>query len=151
MTDIAAFIAQRLDEDEAVARAATPGPWAVDDESYPESILNPEDHVVVGGGKWGGEAPVFDAEDAKHIARHDPARALLRVKAGRNLLARYSKTLSSVSEDIARVGEDSIEYAVGMGIIATFIATLHDKASEWADHADFDPGWSAVGSEGGTA
>jgi hypothetical protein len=58
MSDLAAFLAARLDEREAAARAATPGPW----------------------GFAGGA-------DATHVAAHDPAWVLRDVAAKRAILA----------------------------------------------------------------
>lgn len=84
--DLVAFLRARLDEDEAIAKAATPGPWTVDDETLAEAIHGPEHQDVVSGGRWGGEATVFDTDDAVHIARHDPARVLADVEAKRRIV-----------------------------------------------------------------
>ncbi|MCX5587559.1 DUF6221 family protein [Streptomyces erythrochromogenes] len=87
MDDFVQFLRARLDEDEQVARAATPGPWSVNDKSYAESIDGPNGVAVVGGSRWGGEASVFEStEDALHIAEHNPARVLAEVDAKRRLL-----------------------------------------------------------------
>lgn len=86
--DLITFLRARLDDDERIAKAATTGPWSVNDESFAESIRATDGTEVVAGGRWGGEAPVFEStEDALHIAAHDPARTLLEIEAKRQLLA----------------------------------------------------------------
>lgn len=86
MSDLIEFLRARLDEDGQAAHAATPGPWAVDNEDYAEAIRG-ADTDVVSGGRWGGEAPVFEStSDALHIARHDPARVLAEVEAKRGII-----------------------------------------------------------------
>lgn len=83
------FIEARLDEDEALAQECSPAPWKVNDESYPEYILDGEGNAHVSGGRWGGEARIFDCdEDALHIARHDPAHVLRQCAALRELFDR---------------------------------------------------------------
>lgn len=69
--DLAAFLAARLDEDEAAAKAA----WGVEwDWRY---VAEPF-----------GERPSI--AHTVHIARHDPARVLREVAAKRAILARYA-------------------------------------------------------------
>ncbi|MFD7774287.1 DUF6221 family protein [Streptomyces sp. NPDC059753] len=79
MDDLAQWLGEQLDEDERIARAATPGPWHVRDDG------------VVGddGDHW----PVAytdshrAGEDCLYIAEHDPVRALREVDAKRRILA----------------------------------------------------------------
>lgn len=73
MDDLVQFLRARLDEDEPAARAATPGPWAVDGGSV--YVGHPINEVV------------DYSESADHIARHDPARVLAEVDAKRRLVA----------------------------------------------------------------
>lgn len=116
MTSIIEFLTARLDEDEHAARAATPGPWNVDNTDYAESIYAPGGIAVVAGGRWGGEASVFDTtEDAVHIARWDPARVLADIHAKRLVLATYG--------------------CRGMALL--FV-------QPYADHADFNPDWAVA-------
>jgi hypothetical protein len=43
--------------------------------------------VVAGGGRWGGEASIFNQDgDALHMARWDPPRVLAEVQAKRAIL-----------------------------------------------------------------
>ncbi|MFE1321629.1 hypothetical protein [Kitasatospora phosalacinea] len=47
----------------AAATAASPGPWTVNDTTYPESIHDATGRDIISGSRWGGEARIFD-EDA---------------------------------------------------------------------------------------
>lgn len=88
--DVLARLTAGLDRDEAIARAACPGPWSVDDENYVETMYDKDKTAIISGGRWGGEAPVFDCnDDAAHILRHDPARVLRQVEAIRLVIADY--------------------------------------------------------------
>jgi hypothetical protein len=81
------WLREAMDAAERDAEAATPGPWSVNDESYPETVYSASNVDVVAGGRWGGEASVFEsAADAVHIARHHPAAVLRRIAADRKLL-----------------------------------------------------------------
>lgn len=61
----------------ALARKATPGPWKANDPDYPETIYGDDDNShVIAGGRWGGEANVFDNDDdAYHMALWHPGIA----------------------------------------------------------------------------
>lgn len=86
-----------IDEDERIARDATPGPWRVDNVDYPESIVNDDYEHPVAGGRWGDEATIFErVGDAFHIARQDPKATLLRCAADRKIVERHSKRGKSV-------------------------------------------------------
>lgn len=70
---IVEFLNARIDEEEADARAATPGRW------FPEGKgVSDSDGIEF------VEAP---RRDVSHIARHDPARVLREVTMKRDLLA----------------------------------------------------------------
>jgi hypothetical protein len=108
MTDLVAFVRACLDEDERVARAATPGPWRWEEPSgeewptYDESLVSDGKmerfsegdeypaSVLVG---WGYDASGIEANqaDRDHIARHDPARVLAEVAAKRAILERHHR------------------------------------------------------------
>jgi hypothetical protein len=136
LDDLWAFCNDRLDDDAAVARAATPGPWAVDDASHAEAIHAANGAVVVGGGRWGGEASVFDStEDALHIARHNPTRVLADVTFKRELLAEHEPVLQAAVKDdevtpmlVCRVDGLDCPFAQGL-------AALYD------DHPDYKEAW----------
>ena len=130
------FLRARLDEDEAVARAATPGPWSVNDESFAEWISSADGVEVVAGGRWGGEAPAFETtEDALHIARHDPARVLAEVEAKRALLEEHAQ--GSLPDGVML---DECRICGGMNEVWP-CPTLRILARPFRDHPDFDPAW----------
>lgn len=78
---ITEFLAARHDEDEAVAQAASPGPWHTNAES--DEVLAMDDITVAEGFALSG--PQVRATTA-HIARHDPARVLADVAAKRAII-----------------------------------------------------------------
>lgn len=97
MDDLIAFLRARLDEDEATARAATPGPWQWRHEHgepwHPEPegwldysgeyITGPDDAATMFGPGMTPHA------DATHIALHDPPRVLAEVAAKRQIVDAY--------------------------------------------------------------
>ncbi len=129
MSDIAAFIAARLDEDEAIANRAARkrrGPWRV---------LGDAARALVHGNR-GPDLPVADTPGlmiADHIARHDPARALREVAALRDIVDAYQECLKiqagfkEVSSEEAR--RDALEMC------------CRQIAAIWADHPGYDETW----------
>jgi hypothetical protein len=91
MTDIEAFLTARLDEDEAIARAASAGPWSVggggyegDNDGCIEGAAG-QDLIRVAGDPGGYEA-VLSISDAEHIVRWNPVRVLAEIAAKRAIL-----------------------------------------------------------------
>lgn len=81
------WLGEQLDEDERIARAATPGPWWADSSIHTEAVYGSGQTAVIAGGRWGDEGSVFESdEDAAHVVRHDPARVLREIDAKRQLL-----------------------------------------------------------------
>ena len=99
--DLTAFLTARLDEDEAAAKAVKDRHWAM---------------ATIPGGEL---APGVVA----HIARHDPARVLREVAAGRTILAACQ---DSGEGSIVR---DALRYAVNV-----FTAV-------YSDHPDYRAEW----------
>jgi hypothetical protein len=76
--ELIAFLRACLDDDERVARAASPAPWS----TYPE-----DDGGMIGPSMSGMHTPAYvHTPDAEHIARWDPARVLAEVEAERRIL-----------------------------------------------------------------
>lgn len=87
MSDLVTKLLAAIEDVERIAREATPGPWRVDNATYPEGIHNDYGDCPVAGGRWGDEASVFDQpSDAHHIALHDPASVLLMCSAHREIV-----------------------------------------------------------------
>jgi hypothetical protein len=104
------FLLARVAEDEAIARAATPGPWYWEEpstEKWPmcdESLVSRdrdekgyERRVLVG---WGYDASGIEGsdEDRAHIAHHDPARVLAECTAKRQIIDIHSSPFDDIAE-----------------------------------------------------
>jgi hypothetical protein len=121
VSDLAAFLAARLDEDEAAAKAGAYLPGKDWDAAVHGSgrerdgVLWDEDHANVIA--W------FDDElaAAQHAARHDPARVLREVEAKRKILASECAPYP--------------RHAPPMTV------TLRLLAAVYADHPDYDEIW----------
>lgn len=123
MTDVAELRAA-ADKIRARAEEATPGPWKVDHREYPEVIYGTDEtglnaHVI-SGGRWNGEANVFDNnDDAYHIALWHPRIA--------ELVAKLLDAAASVAEEETWLGTriDVVlaeELALARAINATEVA-----------------------------
>ena len=159
--DLKTFLLARIEEDDEAARAAVDkdGRWHVD-RSHPlyESVVQGDIHIYDEGG--------HTAEQAAHIARHDPARVLAECAAKRAIVELHSKTTYSLP---ITQGDDSLEYwhnhtdlvevrenghLVEQITTAEWLervgAVLNPPADElralaavYADHADYREGWAA--------
>jgi phage terminase large subunit GpA-like protein len=91
------FLLQRIAEDEATARAATPGPWFAD-EVYSTVTAEPyrsarqaygRDYKTAPEAEWvvpeSMDSSVY-APNLAHIARHDPVRVLAECEAHRRIV-----------------------------------------------------------------
>lgn len=89
MADLVQWLTACLDEDERIARAATPGPW----ERVPERVgwLASEEYwsVVDCSGTPAAR------ENAEHVAAHDPARVLRDIDRDRRILIRCQEEMLS--------------------------------------------------------
>lgn len=143
MDDLVRWLGEQLDEDERIARAATPGPWSADSTIHTESINAGDGTSVVAGGRWGGEASVFESdEDAAHIVAHDPARVLREIDARRRLLTVYeaAKRNSELPHP---------EFVEGVYLPAVFVSgyaaalkhALRLTASVYADRPGYREEW----------
>ena len=151
MTDIAEFIAARLAEDEFAAHTAMRHPAEGPAETWdterrgthePDAVVEP---LVRGKPQLRetGEvatSPRFGV--ARHIARHDPARALRQVDRDRRVLDRHRP------EDIPgtiRIGVGGGDICAGCGVrngpAAWPCAEVRDLAAVYAEHPDYRPDW----------
>ena len=133
--NLIAFLRARLDEDERIARAPTPGHeiWAATET---ESVAGPAvyddqwrlvsgpmyDHNNPLSNRDGATGPAYINDDAlmEHIARHDPARVLREVEAKRRIVAMYER---------------------GMGYDQALTDSLRLLALPYADHPDCRAEW----------
>lgn len=132
--DIREFIAARLDEDEAAARAAADLGVGI----FPDWIYDPGSGVVANPHRLG---VVMDTGTVRgtHIARHDPARVLAEVAAKRAIVAEHANGGELVPGKYfcTECGSgEPYEYPTQWPC-----ATLRLLATVHADHPDFDPAW----------
>ena len=152
MDDLIAFVAARLDEDEAAAKKAVPGPWRWADWSATFGTLEQERNTLEhspGSRPFPAVAErdrettrVLRLEDpleidpdqeasADHIARHDPARALRQVEDGRRLLAAYAEAREPDPEATPQ------ERALRMAVAEVVRMLVLSRAAVWSDHPDY--------------
>lgn len=142
---IAAFIEARLAEDEATARAATAGPWLID-----EGDEKPDHSLTIKGGPDqlpdvpGRETVVYSPyiwdetrPDFAHIARHDPARVLAEIAAKRAVVKEHAPADSIVMICRTCSRRDLSEW-YGEYFPCP---TLRLLAAPYADHPNFRPEW----------
>lgn len=119
MIDPVAFAEARLDEDEAAAKDAEP--------FYAGRDLTAE--LVEEG---------FDPEVGQHAERHDPARALREVEAGRRILARHGGNHWCPDPQ----DRDWTVYEAGERVTLTYpCGDLRDLLCRWADHPEYEESW----------
>ena len=127
------FLLQRIAEDEAVAREATPGKWHADDtystvtaEPY-TSAREAYDRASAAVDCWvipeSMDSRVGD-HNLAHIARHDPARVLAECEAKRRIVERAGFLIDEPD---------------GLGNLCEGI--LMDLALPYADHEDYREEW----------
>jgi len=130
------FLNERLDEEEADARAAFARSLSGQRRGQPEfsgrwgqlvdDIVRLEDGMRVGPTFWPPAVP--------HVLRHDPARVLADVAAKRAIIAEH-KLLGSVYSDGILWCQTCTPRTVGPCV------TLRLLAGPFADHSDFRQEW----------
>ena len=131
---LAEFLAARLDEDEAAAKAAAhgnDGRWVLQGHPSESAII------------WdsNGSAVVYDEgspteAEAAHIALHDPNRELREVEAGRTILAAYGAVL----RDCESVGDPARRPRLYGEHDGLHMAVTH-LAAVYSDHPDYRQEW----------
>jgi len=167
MTDLAAWLLDRIAEDEAVARAATPGPW-VDTGTVLAGVSTPEyrtvaecnsTHWYVGDEDYSYPAEPEEAANAAHIARWDPARVLAECQAKRAIIRLHQSwpvlveqspkfeqgdDLSTVTMRLTRqiAWLTQQEYRERFGYEPPTTPILRAMAAVYADRDGYDPAWA---------
>jgi hypothetical protein len=120
-----AFAKARLDEDEAAAREAAglTENWIAEDPAIGVVLVDGE--------------PLIEGHIAgltAHIARHDPARVLREVAAGRRILGRHKPVdyhgISVCQWDTCSEGEQPWP-----------CPDILDSIAVWSDHPDYQEAW----------
>jgi hypothetical protein len=158
--DLIAFIAARLGEDEAAAKAWQSPPWREDatswkvvgrrepryDNGRSETLTvidvsgRPVDFAEAIQVKWDS-----NGERATHIARHDPARVLREVAAKQAILAEHELVPAGYRGEGVLPGEygcrtcDVHEGGTDPGGPCKTVRLI---VSVWSDHDDYDPAWA---------
>lgn len=146
MDELIAFLLARLDEEEAAAKTATESPWAWEatgekDNSWAIGLVQTEEGETISGRIDAGEGIVIDGvcesingrlADAVHIIRHDPARVLREVEAGRMVL-----------DLAATIMQSDIPVAFGShkGAADALRLVLAAWATIYSDHPDYQEEW----------
>lgn len=163
MADIHAFIAARLDEDEAAARAAivqreNGDQWRVGHATRREdyefvSIHTPPPTVVeIAGTGFDATGGIHGEHFAAHIARHDPARVLAEIAAKRQHIVMWQEAHAEGRTRLTRINaapvdDDkllrrlNIDYYEALGMLAVAEKVLRLDANVYAEHPDYDPEW----------
>lgn len=132
--EMIAFIGARLDEIEQDAHSCGSAPW----ELLPEARQVNVSAEAIRNEKWkygwGGYVGSFEhVENARHVARHDPARVLADVAARREIVSRLHASI----ERSWQFGEEARELVAQLAVLI-----LQQLAALDADHPDYDPGWA---------
>lgn len=126
MSALTDFLLARIAEDEAVARAATPGVWIAGMESSDSLASRP---MVAAGGQ----------RDETHIVRWNPARVLAECAAKRAIIAEHPIDMDAIEPGCRTCDSDSENDVWGNGPCAT----LRALAQPYADRPDFREEWRA--------
>lgn len=145
--EVIEFYRARLAEDEQIAKAATRGPWSYEvfrrSDVKSEWVLSgtSDPYGVVMGDVGIGWMAGIKGPDPDHIVRHNPARTLKKVAAGRRLIRLYEETCERIDHYVT-LGNDAKGSKVAAESYANAILV---NASEWDDHegwkASWQPGW----------
>lgn len=163
MMEIVEFLRARLDEDEAVARAATPGPWRwlpPSGESYPQS----DEALVTDGGEWysceffcaWGPGSVTSRGEQRTPHKHEHQRyetvvgawgydasAVEAEQHDRNHIARHDPARVLREVGAKRRIVDDLAGALDWGHMAPVIkCVLRSLAAVYAAHPDYRQEWA---------
>lgn len=129
MSDLVEFLRARLDEDEEIARHASPGPWHCTSDPLGMHIENGDGlgRIVMRSGADRADARGWS--NIEHIARHDPSRALAEVAAKRQVVTAYEAS----SAPFLAAQRPGLWMAV------------KSLATAYSDHPDFAAAWERSG------
>ena len=151
--DLTEFLLARIAEDEAVAQAASSGPWGFDPrdedlgedgtvwcaESHPDSIKNGMQYAstYVAQTSYDGQSwSVHNSNaDGEHIARWDPARVLAECEAKRRIVVDLHRPVTDGEGDWFC---DMLETGAESNWPCETIRLL---ALPYADHSDYREEW----------
>jgi Family of unknown function (DUF6221) len=123
--DLTAFVNARLDEDEYIAQGA-----ARTDDGHAGKWLPV--HFGAGG---------FDARVDDHIGRHDPARALREVGAGRAILDRHMPHETAFDGLACNWCSEDVDDRPQIAKERWPCPDVRSLAAVWSDHPDYRQEW----------
>jgi len=131
------FLLARIGEDEAMAKAVTPGPWRIEKTS---SHMDSETWAVADIERFRGYTNhVACGEDKRlaiYIARHDPARVMAECEAKRWIMKIHTEGLDDFDgSELYSTGCDGCRSALWP--CPTILALI----LPYADHPDYQPEW----------
>ncbi len=136
------FLRARLDEDEAVAKAAADdggAPWALSD--YVDRVGDTAQDVVTLRDAQGETLAAnnnygdLGDDEIRHIARWDPARVLAEIDAKRQIVDEYA----AIDVDANRLND------AAMHLTWTLLGNVvRELAVPYASHTDYRPEWRPV-------
>ena len=144
---LAEFIYARVADDQAAAinaNGANPAPWAARRGLVTGGIMpNDHDHRRrLDGALWdneGAESLEMNPATARHIARHDPARALRTAAATCRVVDEFVDANTRADDRIT--GGRSAELDEEIAERLTLRGCCRHIAVAWADHPDYRQGW----------
>ncbi|MFI1371321.1 DUF6221 family protein [Streptomyces longwoodensis] len=145
MDELVVWLRAQLDEDERIARAATPGPW-----EWTRGDGSPWNPTADGWLDYTGEYLAGDQDratmfgpgmtphaDAVHIAWHDPARVLREIDAKRGIVDRYEFACGEAADPA--ISEEARETRVQVaGVLQSCVLLL---AAAYADRPGYREEW----------
>lgn len=146
MTDsLIAFLTARYDEAEAVATAASPAPWHLNDEG--DEVIAVDDITVA-------EAFALSSNQqratAAYIARYDPAWALRDIAAKRAIVGQQTSDHAPVEMAYGLCCRTCVDWQDDEGMHEFGIAIPHQwpcrvaraVTASWSDHPDYRQEWA---------
>ncbi|MDQ5861286.1 MAG: DUF6221 family protein [Actinomycetota bacterium] len=141
--NITEFLLARIAEDEAVAKAASPGPWiwegdASEDESF---LYGPNGSSILSAYGMHSQGFLERSEgDADQIARHDPARVLAECTAKRAILLEHPMTMTHWWPEMV---ETDVCETCGDGVTVEWpCPTIAALSAVYTDHPDYQQEWA---------
>lgn len=138
MDGLAAFLAARLDEREAAAKAAAgdgDGIWGIAGNISQRALRD----VGTGSGRF--DAP--SAADALHIITYDPAAVLADITADRALLNLMTEAHAEMDRLLADKHAGDVERAMAIGRARGATVAVKHRAARYASHPDYRAEWAA--------
>ncbi|WP_101897191.1 DUF6221 family protein [Embleya scabrispora] len=155
VTALTTFVRARIEEDETVARQATPGPWHqrwegqelqvyAPGQAYPYSVAT-WTYLIHTGPRAEEERATCNTSNSDHITRHHPLRVLREAQMKRAILAAHPITDHVIPPGYGPGGEpfgckvchDWDGATEGRG----YCVTLRLLAGMYVDHPDYEEAW----------